>query len=166
MQKKYKIGYTTGVFDLFHIGHLNILKRAKEQCEYLIVGVTSDELCLLRKNKLPIVNQKDRMEIIRSIKYVDKVVSQDNMDKFSAVKEYKCNVVFVPSSDNFLFKRFPIFGFCLNFFKIKVIRFECLYCSHCVVINLIIHFFLGENFVFCSVKIWADEIYIFRQNSL
>mgnify|MGYP005978265899 CR=1 FL=1 len=95
--KKYKIGYTTGVFDMFHIGHLNILKRAKEQCEILIVGVTTDELCFKRKNKYPIICEKDRMEIVRSIKYVDKVVSQTNMDKLEAVKKYNVDVVFVGS---------------------------------------------------------------------
>lgn len=96
-EKKYKIGYTTGVFDMFHIGHLNILKRAKEQCEYLIVGVTTDALCQSRKNKLPIICEKDRVEIVESIRYVDKVVLQHNMDKISAVKEYDVDAVFVGS---------------------------------------------------------------------
>ena len=59
--KKYKIGYTTGVYDMFHIGHLNILKRAKEQCEYLIVGVTTDELCYARKKKHPIICETERI---------------------------------------------------------------------------------------------------------
>lgn len=95
--KKYKIGYTTGVFDMFHIGHLNILKRAKEQCEYLIVGVTTDELCFTRKNKHPIINENERMEIVGAIKYVDRVVPQRDMDKLLAVKEYGCDVVFVGS---------------------------------------------------------------------
>lgn len=95
--KKYKIGYTTGVYDMFHIGHLNIIKRAKEMCDFLIVGVTTDELCLKRKGKLPIICEKDRIEIVESIKYVDKVVKQNDMDKLKAVMEYKAEVVFVGS---------------------------------------------------------------------
>lgn len=91
------IGYTTGVFDMFHIGHLNILRRAKEQCDYLIVGVTTDELCLNRKKKYPIINEKERMAIVESIRYVDKVVPQFDMDKIRPVKEYGVNVVFVGS---------------------------------------------------------------------
>ncbi len=96
-KKKYKIGYTTGVFDMFHIGHLNILKHAKEQCEYLIVGVTTDDLCEYRKHKKPIICQCERVEIVSAIKYVDKVVLQEDMDKLSAVKKYKADVVFVGS---------------------------------------------------------------------
>ena len=95
--KKYKVGYTTGVFDMFHIGHLNILKKAKEQCETLIVGVTTDDLCYQRKSKYPIIPEKDRIEIVQSIKYVDKVVLQTNMDKEVAVKNLRCDAVFVGS---------------------------------------------------------------------
>ena len=95
--KKYKIGYTTGVFDMFHIGHLNILKRAKEQCEYLIVGVTTDALCYQRKNKYPIICEKDRMEIVAELRSVDQVVPQKNMDKLEAVKKFKADAVFVGS---------------------------------------------------------------------
>lgn len=75
------IGYTTGVFDLFHIGHLNILKKAKLNCDYLIVGITTDELSELSKGKRPIIPFEERMEIISSIKYVDKVVPQVNYNK-------------------------------------------------------------------------------------
>lgn len=96
-EKKYKVGYTTGVFDMFHIGHLNILKRAKEQCEYLIVGVTTDELCVARKNKKPIICESDRMAIVQSIRYVDEVVPQGDMDKLSAVKKHNVDAVFVGS---------------------------------------------------------------------
>lgn len=91
------IGYTTGVFDMFHIGHLNILRNAKKYCDYLIVGVTTDELCFKRKNKYPIINQKERMDIIESIKYVDKVIPQENMDKLEAAKKNNVNIVFVGS---------------------------------------------------------------------
>lgn len=92
--KKYKIGYTTGVFDMFHIGHLNILKRAKEQCEYLIVGVSTDDLVLSYKHKKPIIPFEERFEILSAIKYVDKVVAQTSMDKVAAWQEHRFDAVF------------------------------------------------------------------------
>ena len=95
--KKYKIGYTTGVYDMFHIGHLNILKRAKENCEYLIVGVSTDELVSSYKHKKPIIAFEDRIAIVESIKYVDKVVAQDSMDKIVALDKFEFDVVFVGS---------------------------------------------------------------------
>ena len=95
--KKYKIGYTTGVYDMFHIGHLNILKRAKEQCEFLIVGVTTDELCFQRKQKYPIICESDRIAIVAEMRCVDQVVPQENMDKLEAVKKYGADAVFVGS---------------------------------------------------------------------
>ena len=82
---------------MFHIGHLNILQRAKAQCEHLTVGVTSDALCFLRKNKYPIINENDRMAIVRAMRYVDEVIPQENMDKFEAVKKIGADVVFVGS---------------------------------------------------------------------
>ena len=87
--KKYNIGYTTGVFDLFHIAHLNILRRAKEQCEYLIVGVSTDECVKTYKNKTPIIPFEQRMQIVEAIKYVDKVVPQTSMNKIEVWKELK-----------------------------------------------------------------------------
>lgn len=92
--KKYKIGYTTGVFDLFHIGHLNILRRAKEQCEHLIVGVSTDEVVQTYKNKKPVIPFSERYEIVSAIKYVDEVVPQTSMDKMEAYHKYKFNALF------------------------------------------------------------------------
>ena len=94
---KYKIGYTTGVFDMFHIGHLNILRRAKEQCDYLIVGVSTDDLVLHEKNKIPIIPFSDRCRIVEAIKYVDKVVPQINKDKLAAWHQFQFDVMFVGS---------------------------------------------------------------------
>ena len=95
--KKYKIGYTTGVYDMFHIGHLNVLRRAKEQCDYLIVGVSSDELVQYDKGKTPVICFKERIEIVSSIKYVDKVVCQYDKDKFKAWEKYHFDAMFVGS---------------------------------------------------------------------
>lgn len=92
--KHYKIGYTTGVFDMFHIGHLNILKRAKAQCDYLIVGVSTDEVVRSYKNKTPIIPFEERIAIVSELKCVDKVVPQTTMDKMVAWREHKFEVIF------------------------------------------------------------------------
>jgi len=91
-----KVGYTSGVFDLFHIGHLNLLKKAKSKCDKLIVGVTTDEL-VSYKFKKAVIPFMERMEIIKNIKYVDKVVVQESMDKMEMWKKLKFDVMFVGS---------------------------------------------------------------------
>lgn len=88
------IGYTTGVFDLFHIGHLNMLKNAKGMCDRLIVGITTDEL-VSYKHKKAVIPFEERMEIVRNIRYVDAVVPQDSMDKFEMWKKLKFDIMFV-----------------------------------------------------------------------
>ena len=96
MDKKI-IGYTTGVYDMFHIGHLNILRRAKEQCDYLIVGVSTDELVQKAKNKTPVIPYNERAEIVKAIRYVDKVVPQINKNKMEAWNEHHFDKMFVGS---------------------------------------------------------------------
>ena len=93
--KKYRLGYTTGVFDLFHIGHLNLLRRAKEQCEYLIVGVSTDELVQEYKKKKPVIPYEERKQIVESIKYVDEVIPQVNRNKMDAYQKLNFDVMFV-----------------------------------------------------------------------
>ena len=95
MSEKTVVGYTTGVFDLFHIGHLNILKAAKQHCDYLIVGVSTDELVQSYKNKTPVIPYQERKAIVEAIKYVDRVVPQTNRDKMKAWEEYRFDKMFV-----------------------------------------------------------------------
>jgi glycerol-3-phosphate cytidylyltransferase len=90
-----RIGYTTGVYDLFHIGHVNLLRRARLECDYLIVGVTTDDLCIEAKGKAPIIPFTERMSVVESVKYVDMVVPQVNYDKLEAWRNHKFNVMFV-----------------------------------------------------------------------
>jgi glycerol-3-phosphate cytidylyltransferase len=89
------IGYTTGVFDLFHIGHLNILRQAKEQCDHLIVGVSTDDLVFQYKHFHPVIPFSERVEIVKSIRYVDEVVPQTTRDKLEAFRELHFDVMFV-----------------------------------------------------------------------
>jgi len=88
------IGYTTGVFDLFHVGHLNLLKNAKGLCDKLVVGVTTDEL-VSYKNKRAVIPFDERLDIVRNIKLVDVVVPQDSMDKIEAWNKIKFDIMFV-----------------------------------------------------------------------
>ncbi|MBQ7276487.1 MAG: adenylyltransferase/cytidyltransferase family protein [Bacilli bacterium] len=95
-----KIGYTSGVYDMFHIGHLNVIMRAKKQCDYLIVGVSTDAVVEKNKHKTPIIPFDERIAIVESIKYVDKAIPQERYDiegKISTVMEYGINVMFVGS---------------------------------------------------------------------
>jgi glycerol-3-phosphate cytidylyltransferase len=93
-KKELSIGYTMGVFDLFHIGHVNLLRNAKSLCDKLIVGVTIDEL-VKYKNKNPIIPYEQRVEVVKACRYVDAVIPQNNMDKFEAWKKLKFDVLFV-----------------------------------------------------------------------
>jgi glycerol-3-phosphate cytidylyltransferase len=88
------IGYTTGVYDLFHIGHLNLLRNAKAMCDKLIVGVTTDEL-VSYKFKKAVIPFTERIEIVHSIGFVDVAIPQETMDKFAAWKKLKFDIVFV-----------------------------------------------------------------------
>ena len=86
---KYNVGYTTGTFDLFHVGHLNLLERAKQQCEYLVVGVSTDALVAEYKGRAPIIPFEDRIRIIAALKCVDGVIPQESMDKIIVWNDWK-----------------------------------------------------------------------------
>lgn len=88
------VGYTTGVFDLFHIGHLNILRRARMDCDYLIVGVTTDELAYERKQRHPVVPFSERMALVEACKFVDEVVPQVKIDELEDWRQLKFDRIF------------------------------------------------------------------------
>ena len=95
--RKYKVGYTCGVFDLFHVGHLNLLERCKEQCEYLIVGVCDDKYVTDIKKKTPVYSENERVRILQSLKVVDKaelVTIEETDDKLLALKKFHFDVLF------------------------------------------------------------------------
>lgn len=94
MKKKKIIGYTTGVYDLFHVGHVEILRKSKLMCDKLIVGVSTDNL-VKYKFKKAVIPFKERLEIISACKYVDLAVPQTDMNKIKAFKRYKFDIMFV-----------------------------------------------------------------------
>lgn len=115
------IGYTSGVFDMFHIGHLRLLENAKSMCDYLVVGVTTDELAMY-KGKKPIISYNDRSEIVRNIKCVDAVVPQRNMDKVLMCKKIKATYLFV-GDDWYETKKWKNYENELSKIGVKVIYF-------------------------------------------
>lgn len=93
--KKYKIGYTQGTFDMFHIGHLNLLHQASELCDSLIVGVNADQLVSEYKHKIPVVNENDRVAIVAEMRCVDKVVLCNTLSKTDAWQKLHFDAIFI-----------------------------------------------------------------------
>ena len=89
-----RIGYAAGVYDLFHIGHLNILKHAKSQCDWLIAGVVSDELCASIKGHEPVVPLTERLAIVQSIQFVDEAVAEVLPDKMATWERLRFDIFF------------------------------------------------------------------------
>lgn len=95
MDKKMKIGYTQGCFDMFHVGHLNLLNNAKKQCDYLVVGVNSDALVESYKNKVPVICEEFRKAIVENIKAVDRAVIVNTLDKLEILKTVPFDIIFI-----------------------------------------------------------------------
>ena len=93
--KKYKVGYTQGVYDMFHVGHLNLLNHAKKQCDYLIVGVNADDLVKEYKNKTPVISEENRRYIVENIKSVDKAVIVHTLNKLMVYDQFRFDAIFI-----------------------------------------------------------------------
>lgn len=93
--KKYHIGFTQGTYDMFHIGHLNLINHAKEYCDYLIVGVNADTLVQEYKNKTPVISEEERRLIVANLKAVDECVITTTLDKLDALDKYHFDVIFI-----------------------------------------------------------------------
>jgi glycerol-3-phosphate cytidylyltransferase len=89
-----RIGYAPGAFDLFHIGHLNLLRRAKERCDFLIAGVVADEVLIQDKKVTPVIPLAERLEIVRNVKFVDMALAAITHDKTEIWRELRFNVLF------------------------------------------------------------------------
>jgi glycerol-3-phosphate cytidylyltransferase len=88
------VGYAPGVYDMFHVGHLNILRRARLECDYLIAGVVTDEIVTGVKRQPPVIPLLERMEIVQSIRFVDEAVPDPTVDKFQMWEQLKYDVLF------------------------------------------------------------------------
>ena len=97
MENGQTVGFTAGAFDMFHIGHLNLINNARKLCDYLIVGVNSDELIKHYKNKIAIIPFEERLAIVSSIKGVDRTVRIDSLDKELVWKETAYDLLFIGS---------------------------------------------------------------------
>ncbi|MFF5444908.1 adenylyltransferase/cytidyltransferase family protein [Streptomyces sp. NPDC012888] len=93
-RRPYRVGYAPGAYDLFHIGHLNILRHARSQCDYLVAGVVSDEMAELAKGRRPMIPLVERLEIVRSVKYVDAAFVETVPDKVETWKQVRFDVLF------------------------------------------------------------------------
>lgn len=93
--KKYNVGYTQGVYDMFHIGHLNLINRAKELCDWLVVGVNADDLVKAYKHKTPVINEEERRIIVANIKAVDECVIATTLDKVKIWNKIHFDAIFI-----------------------------------------------------------------------
>ena len=89
-----RIGYAPGAYDLFHVGHLNILRQGKSECDYLVAGVVSDDICALTKGRRPVIPLVERLEIVRNIRFVDEVYAEMTSNKIDSWQDLHFNRIF------------------------------------------------------------------------
>ncbi len=137
------IGYTTGVYDLFHIGHLNLLRNARALCDRLIVGVTVDDL-VSYKHKKAVIPFHERMEIVRACQYVDAVIPQESIDKFQAWEKIKYDVLFV-GDDWFASDRWKDLEAKFNEVGVRVVYFPYTKGTSSTLINEVLQKLRGDS---------------------